>query len=279
MASRRPGGALARRRTRRAPATWRRASPGTRGESGIPCTVVVPDNAPETKLAAIERLGARIVKVPYDAGGRSSWTMRYPGMEASSSTRRPTAAVVAGNGTIGLEILEDLPDVGRRARAVGRRRLSCGIASALRGAGSTATVFACEVETAAPLTASLAAGRPRGRLHARASSTASARRSVLPEMWALALFAPRGIPRRLARGDGGRLRLSPSARASWRRAPAPLRSRRRCRSCAGREGRLRRLRRQHRRRRPRPDPRRRFGLDSRSLLRGRVELFAARIVS
>src|SRR5205823_4119606 len=78
---------------------------------GLDCSVVVPDNAPETKLAAIERLGARIVKVPYAVWMDVFRTRSYEGMEGLFVHAFSDPAVMAGNGTIGLEILEDLSDL------------------------------------------------------------------------------------------------------------------------------------------------------------------------
>jgi threonine dehydratase len=96
------------------------------------------------------------------------------------------AAVVAGNGTIGLEILEDLPDVDAVLVPWGGGGLTCGIGSALRASGSAAKVFACEVETAAPLAASLAAGRPLAIDYTASFVDGIGARAVLPELWPLA---------------------------------------------------------------------------------------------
>ena len=153
---------------------------------GILCTVVVPDNAPDTKLAAITRLSARILKVPYATWWQILVEHAYPGMEGLFIHPTADAAVVAGNGTIGLEILEDLPDLDAVLVPWGGGGLSCGIASALHGTGSTASVFACEVETAAPLTASLAAGRPTSVDYTASFVDGIGARSVLPELWNLA---------------------------------------------------------------------------------------------
>ena len=131
-------------------------------ELGVPCTVVVPDTRRQTKLAAIERLGGEVVKVPFD----DWWQVLVEhalsaGSTASSSTRVSDPAVMAGNGTIGLEILEDLPDVDAVLVPYGGGGLSCGIASALRGAAARgAGLRLPRSTTAAPLAASLAAGRP-----------------------------------------------------------------------------------------------------------------------
>jgi threonine dehydratase len=153
---------------------------------GVACTVVVPDNAPETKLAAITRLSARIVKVPWERWWQVLVDRSFPGMDGLFIHPTADAAVVAGNGTIGLEILEDLPDVGAVLVPWGGGGLSCGIASALRESGSAASVFACEVETAAPMSASLAAGRPMSIDHRASFVDGIGARAVLPELWPLA---------------------------------------------------------------------------------------------
>jgi threonine dehydratase len=93
---------------------------------------------------------------------------------------------MAGNGTIGLEILEDLPDVETVLVPYGGGGLSCGIASALRGSGSRARVIACEVDTAAPLSAALAAGGPVPTPYTASFVDGIGGKSVLAEMWPLA---------------------------------------------------------------------------------------------
>ena len=135
---------------------------------GLPCTVVAPDHAPEAKLAAIRRLGAAIVQLPFADWFQILETGRHPGMEGLFVHPVSDEAVMAGNGTIGLEILEELERVDSILVPYGGGGLSCGIASAARGLGVPTRVFACEVETAAPLAASFAAGEP-----ARVGYTAS----------------------------------------------------------------------------------------------------------
>src|SRR5262249_56559731 len=110
------------------------------------------------------------------------------------------AAVMAGNGTIGLEILEDLPDVDTVLVPYGGGGLSCGIASALRGSGSRARVLACEVETAAPLSAALAAGRPVPTSYTPSFVDGIGGKSGVAEMWPLAPL-PRGRPAGKPPGD------------------------------------------------------------------------------
>src|SRR5262245_7309502 len=153
---------------------------------GIACTVVVPDHAPQTKLAAIERLGARYIKVPFDDWWQVIVTHRYPGLEGLFVHPVSDPAVMAGNGTIGLEILEDLPDVDAILVPYGGGGLSCGIATAVRALKTDVKVFACEVETSAAFAAALAAGKPT-KIEYRASFVDGIGSSaVLEEMWPLA---------------------------------------------------------------------------------------------
>ena len=114
---------------------------------GIPCTVVVPDHAPATKLDAITRLGGTFIKVPFAEWWQVLMTRQFPG--ASGFFIHPVSdhAVMAGNGTIGLEILEDLPDVDEILIPYGGGGLSCGIAAAVRALRPSTALLAFEVET------------------------------------------------------------------------------------------------------------------------------------
>jgi threonine dehydratase len=153
---------------------------------GLPCTVVAPDHAPEAKLAAIRRLGASIVQLPFADWFQILEDRRHPGMEGLFIHPVSDEAVMAGNGTIGLEIHEELGDVDAILVPYGGGGLSCGIASAMRGLGAAARVVACEVETAAPLAASLAAGAP-ARVPYRASFVDGIGSPfVLADMWSRA---------------------------------------------------------------------------------------------
>jgi len=153
---------------------------------GIPCVVVVPDHAPEAKLAAITRLGARIVKMPFAAWWRVMVEHRHEGVRRRFIHPVSDPAVMAGNGTIGLEIAEDLPDVETVLVPYGGGGLSCGIAAALRAVAPRARVVACEVATAAPLTASLAAGGPTSVEYQPSFVDGIGGKGVLEEMWPLA---------------------------------------------------------------------------------------------
>jgi threonine dehydratase len=127
---------------------------------GIRCTVIAPSTAPDTKVNAIERLGGRVVKVSFDEWWRAFEERSYPGIEGTFIHSFDDASVMAGNGTIALEILEDLPDVDAVIIPWGGGGLTCGIASALRQLRPDCKIFTAEVSTAAPLAASMAAGVP-----------------------------------------------------------------------------------------------------------------------
>jgi len=152
---------------------------------GVPASVIVPDNAPATKLEAIERLGGRIVKVPYDRWWRVMVEHQYPGMAGLFVHPVADPAVIAGNGTIGLEILDDLPDVDAIVVPFGGGGLSSGIASAVRARRPATKVWAAEVETATPLAAALAAGAPRVVERTVSFVDGIGGKGVLDEMWPL----------------------------------------------------------------------------------------------
>jgi threonine dehydratase len=155
-------------------------------KTGARCSVMVIETAPETKLRAIERLGATIVRASYDECWRT--------VESHGSSRMTGHFVhpfdddrfIAGNGTVGLEILEDLPDVEAIVAPIGGGGLLAGIAAVVRELKPETRVYAAEPETAAPLNASLAAGRPVSFERWSASFVDGAGgKSVLASMWPL----------------------------------------------------------------------------------------------
>jgi len=150
---------------------------------GIPCTAIVPEHAPQTKLDAIERLGARVVKVPFETWWRVIEEHGDPGIEGLFIHPVADPAVIAGNGTVGLEILEDLPDTEAILVPYGGGGLVSGIAIAALAKRPGVRAYACEVETAAPLSASLQAGSPQTIEHRPSFVDGIGGRSVLPEMW------------------------------------------------------------------------------------------------
>jgi len=153
---------------------------------GIACRVIVPDSAPRTKVDAIEELGGEVVTLPFD----DWWTViREHGHPAESGFFvHPVSdpAVIAGNGTVGLEIVEDLADVDAVVVPYGGGGLSCGIASALSGRRPEVGVLAAEVDTAAPFAASLEAGRAVTVERTPSFVDGIGGSSVLEEMWPLA---------------------------------------------------------------------------------------------
>jgi threonine dehydratase len=129
-------------------------------ELGAACTVVAPETAPQAKLAAIERLGARVVLAPFERWWQTFQNRSYPGIDGTFIHAFDDPRVMAGNGTIALEILEDLPDVDAIVVPWGGGGLASGIGAAVRALAPGCKVFAAEAETGAPLAAALAAGRP-----------------------------------------------------------------------------------------------------------------------
>ena len=153
---------------------------------GIACRVIAPDHAPATKLDAIRRLGAEVSLIPFADWFEILATHSFPGMEGLFVHPVADPAVMAGNATIALEILEDLPDVDAIVVPYGGGGLSCGIASVARALSPRVRVFACEVETAAPLAASLAAGEPVRVPYHASFVDGMGSPFVLEEMWPLA---------------------------------------------------------------------------------------------
>jgi threonine dehydratase len=128
---------------------------------GVGATIIAPDTAPATKIRAVERMGGRVIKVPFAEWWRTFETRSYPGIDATFIHAFDDPDVMAGNGTIALELLEDLPDLDAVVIPWGGGGLSCGIAAVLRELAPRVRIYAAEIETAAPLAPSLAAGEPR----------------------------------------------------------------------------------------------------------------------
>jgi threonine dehydratase len=152
---------------------------------GVPCTVIMPDSAPRTKLDAVARLGATIVKLSYDDWWQTLADHGRQGMGGTFIHPVADRAVMAGNGTIGLEIVEDLPDVDAVLVPFGGGGLVTGIATAIRTLAPRARIFGCEVETATPLRAALAAKHPVMVERAPSFVDGIGGRGVLDEMWPL----------------------------------------------------------------------------------------------
>jgi len=154
--------------------------------AGIPCSVMAVETAPRTKLDAMRRLGATLVPASYDecwqtAEARYSSRMRGYFVHPFDDDR-----LMAGHGTIALEILADLPDVTAVVGSLGGGGLIGGVGAALRALRPDVAVVAAEPETAAPFAESLAHGGPRRATEWQASFVDGAGgKSVLPRMWPL----------------------------------------------------------------------------------------------
>lgn len=152
-------------------------------ELGIPCTVVMPDSAPLTKLDAVTRLGAQVVKLPYDDWWQTLRDHGRSGIDGTFIHPVANGDVMAGNGTIGLEIAEDLPNADAVLVPFGGGGLVSGIATALRAVSPRTKIFGCEVSTSTPLTAALAAREPVVVDRQASFVDGIGGRGVLPEMW------------------------------------------------------------------------------------------------
>jgi len=152
---------------------------------GVPCTVVAPDDAPAAKLDPVAALGARIVRVPFDEWWQALVDRGHPELAGLFIHPVSDPAVIAGNGTVGLEIVADLPNVDAVVVPFGGGGLSSGIACTVKALQPDIRVYAAEVATAAPLAPSLAAGHPVEVERAPTFVDGIGGRGVLAEMWPL----------------------------------------------------------------------------------------------
>jgi threonine dehydratase len=152
-------------------------------ELGVHATVVAPEHAPRAKLDRVEALGAEVVLVPHEVWWQTMVDRRYEGVDALFIHPVEDELVMAGNGTIGLELAEDAPEFDTVVIPWGGGGLTTGIASALDALRPDVTVVTAEPETAAPLAASLAAGRPAEIEYAPSFVDGAGGRALLPTMW------------------------------------------------------------------------------------------------
>ena len=129
-------------------------------EAGVRARIVAPETAPRAKLDAIERLGGEIISVPHETWWQTMVERRYEGIDGLFVHPVEDDAVMAGNGTIGLELVEDLPAFDAVVMPWGGGGLTTGIASAVKTLRPGTRVVTAEPSTAAPLASSLAAGEP-----------------------------------------------------------------------------------------------------------------------
>jgi threonine dehydratase len=150
---------------------------------GVPATIVVPEHAPQTKIDAIERYGGRVIRVPYEEWWQVLVTGRYEGAAGLFIHPVDDDRVMAGNGTIGLELLEQLEDFDTVAVPYGGGGLVTGIASAVKHARPDVKVYAVEPETGAPATATLLAGAPTAVDYTPSFVDGSGSRELIPRVW------------------------------------------------------------------------------------------------
>jgi len=154
-------------------------------ELGVPATIAVPEHAPEAKLAAIARLGGRVIKLPYDDWWNVIVTSRLDGIDGMFVHPVQDERVMAGNGTIGLEIIEDLPEPDAVVIPYGGGGLTVGIASAIRALRPQTKIYTAEPETGAALAAALEAGGPTDIDYRASFVDGAGSRRVLDPMWPL----------------------------------------------------------------------------------------------
>jgi threonine dehydratase len=152
-------------------------------EMGVSARIVAPDSAPRAKLDAIERLGGEIVLVPYDVWWQTMVDRRYEGLDGLFVHPVEDDTVMAGNGTIGLELCEDLAEFDTVIVPWGGGGLTTGIASALKALRPDVRVVTAEPETGAPLAAALAAGGPTEIEFEPSFVDGAGGRALLPTMW------------------------------------------------------------------------------------------------
>ncbi len=153
-------------------------------QAGVPCTIVVIENAAGPKIERMRRLGARIVMASFDAAWQALEERRFPGVGGTFVHPFDDHDFIAGNATLGLEVLEDLPDVAAIIAAIGGGSLISGIASAVRALKPEVKIFGAEPDTAAPAAASFASGSAeRYAAYQESFIDGAGAKSVFPRMW------------------------------------------------------------------------------------------------
>jgi threonine dehydratase len=153
---------------------------------GVKCTVLVSDLVPQDKLTKLKQHGCLIKKVPFHAWVEVIQTHQFEGLEGVFVHPVSNVHVMAGNGTIGVEILEDLPDVDSIIMPYGLGGLVCGIGSALRQLQPHVSLYASETQAATPLASSVAAGKQVSVDYNPSFVDAMGAPMLLAEMWPLA---------------------------------------------------------------------------------------------
>jgi threonine dehydratase len=153
-------------------------------QARVPCSVVVIETAPESKIERMRALGAKLIPVPYEVAWQALEDRSYPGAEGTFVHPFDDHNFIAGHGTMGLEILEDEPNTAAVIAAIGGGGLITGVGSALKALKPDIKVWSAEPETAAPLAHSFAMGAPQQFPNWKASFVDGAGgQSVFPRMW------------------------------------------------------------------------------------------------
>jgi len=153
-------------------------------EAGVPCTVVAIETAPESKLARMRALGARLVLVSYDVAWKALDDRAFPGVDGTFVHPFDDDNFIAGHGSMGLEILEDAPDTKAIIASIGGGGLITGVASAIKAINPGIKIFGAEPETAAPAALSFEKNSPQVFKNWKASFVDGAGgQSMFPRMW------------------------------------------------------------------------------------------------
>jgi len=153
-------------------------------QAGVPCTVVVIETAPESKINRMRALGAKLIPVPYDIAWKALEERSYPGAEGTFVHPFDDHNFIAGHGTMGLEILEDAPDTAAVIASIGGGGLITGVGSAIKALKPEIKVWGVEPETAAPAALSFEKGSPQVFKDFKQSFVDGAGgQSMFPRMW------------------------------------------------------------------------------------------------
>jgi len=150
-------------------------------EAGVPCTVVVIETAPESKIERMRALGAKLIPVPYDLAWKALEERSYPGAEGTFVHPFDDHNFIAGHGTMGLE---DMPETAAVIASIGGGGLITGVASAIKALRPAMKIFGVEPETAAPAALSFKKGSPQVFKDFKQSFVDGAGgQSMFPRMW------------------------------------------------------------------------------------------------
>jgi threonine dehydratase len=153
-------------------------------KAGVPCTVVVIETAPASKIERMRALGAKLIPVPYEVAWKALEDRAYPGADGTFVHPFDDHNFIAGHGTMGLEILEDAPDTAAVIAGIGGGGLIVGVGSAIKALKPEVKIWGVEPETAAPAALSFKMGSPQVFKEWQSSFVDGAGgQSVFPRMW------------------------------------------------------------------------------------------------